>query len=82
METKDLVVIVEDKLEKLNQRVTKVEAAQLHIEKEVLSISLDLKYLRQSQDSLNSNLTKFLWIVGGGFIAALVSFVIRGGLVL
>ncbi len=82
METKDLVVIVEDKLEKLNQRVTKVEAAQLHIEKEVLSISLDLKYLRQSQDSLNSNLTKFLWIVGGGFIAALVSFVIKGGLVL
>lgn len=82
METKDLVVIVEDKLEKLNQRVTKVEAAQLHIEKEVLSISLDLKYLRQSQDSLNLNLTKFLWIVGGGFIAALVSFVIKGGLVL
>ncbi len=82
MEPKELANIVDERLEKLDLRVTKVEIAQTRVEKDVLGISLDLKYLRQSQDALNSNLSKFLWIVGGGFIAALVSFVIKGGLVL
>ncbi len=82
MDPKELANIVDERLEKLDLRVTKVEIAQTRVEKDVLGISLDLKYLRQSQDALNSNLSKFLWIVGGGFIAALVSFVIKGGLVL
>lgn len=82
MDSKELASIVDERLEKLDLRVTKVEIAQTRVEKDVLGISLDLKYLRQSQDALNSNLSKFLWIVGGGFIAAIVSFVIKGGLIL
>jgi len=46
----------------------------------LVSIKSDLFYLRAGQDSLNNNLSKFLWILGGGFLASIVSWVLRGGL--
>jgi hypothetical protein len=46
-----------------------------------VSIKSDLFYLRAGQDNLNSNLSKFLWIIGGGLLASIVSWVLKGGLV-
>ena len=30
--------------------------------------------------NINNSLSKILWIVGGGFIASIVAWVVRGGL--
>ena len=72
---------LENRLTALTKRVFDLEADRTTIEKKILEISLDLKYLKASQDSLNGNLNKFLWVVGGGFLAAVVGFVVRGGLI-
>ena len=80
MSSDEYLASLESRLTTLTKRVTDLEGGQTKIEKQMLEIALDLKYLKSSQDSLNSNLTKFLWIVGGGFIAALVGFIVRGGL--
>lgn len=80
MSSDEYLASLESRLTTLTKRVAELEGGQTKIEKQMLEIALDLKYLKASQDSLNSNLTKFLWIVGGGFIAALVGFIVRGGL--
>ena len=80
MSSDEYLASLETRLTNLATRVAELEGGQTKIEKQMLEIALDLKYLKSSQDSLNSNLTKFLWIVGGGFIAALVGFIVRGGL--
>lgn len=57
------------------------------IQKEIAEMDKRLALLEQKVDqidrnvsSINSSLSKILWIVGGGFIAAAVGWVIRGGL--
>ena len=47
---------------------------------QLVEIKSDLHYIKSGQDSLNNNLSKFLWIVGGGFIAAVITFIVKGGL--
>lgn len=62
------------------KRIEALEKEQHRIDKIVVEIKSDLNYIKSNQESLNSNLSRFLWIVGGGFIAAIVSFIIKGGL--
>lgn len=57
------------------------------IQKEIAEMDKRLALLEQKVDqidrnvsSINTSLSKILWIVGGGFIAAAVGWVIRGGL--
>lgn len=57
------------------------------IQKEIAEMDKRLALLEQKMDqidknvtSINDNLAKILWIVGGGFIMAIVGWVIRGGL--
>tara|TARA_R110002020_G_scaffold245528_1_gene459232 strand:+ start:813 stop:1058 length:246 start_codon:yes stop_codon:yes gene_type:complete len=50
------------------------------LELDLVSLKADINYIKSSQDSLNNNLTKILWIFGGGIIAAAASFVVKGGL--
>lgn len=50
----------------LDKRVALLEQAFSHISNELHGI--------------NANLNRLVWAVAGGFIAALVTFVIRGGL--
>ena len=73
---------LELRLTAVETKVSELETGQTDLEKRMIEISLDLKYLRAAQDSLNSNLNKFLWVVGGGFLAAIVGFVVRGGLII
>lgn len=71
---------VNQRVDLLTKRVSDLESDSFEFEKTILEMSLDLKYMKASQESLNNNLSKFLWIVGGGFLAAVVSFVVKGGL--
>lgn len=76
------ITSLESRLAAVETKVSDLETGQTDLEKRMIEISLDLKYLRAAQDSLNSNLNKFLWVVGGGFLAAIVGFVVRGGLII
>ena len=57
------------------------------IQKEIAEMDKRLALLEQKMDqidknvtNINANLSKILWIVGGGFIMAAIGWVIRGGL--
>lgn len=57
------------------------------IQKEIAEMDKRLALLEQKMDqidhnvaSINDNLSKILWIVGGGFVMAVVGWIIRGGL--
>jgi len=57
------------------------------IREEVISMDKRLALLEQKVDqidknvsSINSNLSKILWIIGGGFLMAAVGWVLKGGL--
>jgi len=52
------------------------------LEKEVVAIKTDLSYIRKGQETMNANMTRLMFIVAGSFIAALVGFIVKGGLVL
>ena len=72
---------VKEHLDALKDRMSRLEQEQHKIDIQLVSIKSDLFYLKSGQDSLNINLSKFLWIIGGGFIAALVSWIVKGGMV-
>ena len=71
---------VKEHLDALKDRVSRLEQEQHKIDIQLVSIRSDLSYLKSGQDSLNINLSKFLWIIGGGFIAAIVSWIVKGGM--
>jgi len=57
------------------------------IQREISEMDKRLALLEQKVDqidrnvsNINSSLSKILWIVGGGFIASVVAWVVRGGL--
>jgi len=71
---------VKEHLDALKDRMSRLEQEQHKIDIQLVSIRSDLFYLKSGQDSLNINLSKFLWIMGGGFIAAIVSWIVKGGM--
>jgi hypothetical protein len=71
---------VKEQIIALKERLAFLEQEQHRIDIQLVEIKSDLHYIKSGQDSLNNNLSKFLWIVGGGFLAAVVSWVTRGGL--
>ena len=74
------VVEMKEQLDFLKGRITQLEQEQHRIDMQLVEIRSDLGYIRSGQDSLNENLSRFLWIFGGGFVMALVGFIIKGGL--
>lgn len=71
---------IKEQITALKERLAFLEQEQHRIDIQLVEIKSDLHYIKSGQDSLNNNLSKFLWIVGGGFLAAIVSWVARGGL--
>ena len=49
---------------------------------EVVAIKTDRSYIRKGQETMNANMTRLMFIVAGSFVAALVGFIVKGGLVL
>lgn len=50
------------------------------LERSLVEMRSDITHIKASQDNLNTNLNKLMFIIGGGFVVAFVSWVIKGGL--
>lgn len=59
--------------EQINERLRNIELQNALLRQE-------LTQLHDEIDRLNGGIGRALWIVGGGFIAAVVSWVVSGGL--
>lgn len=50
------------------------------LEKDNALLQQEVSHINRKVDTLNSGIGRGLWILGGGFIAAFVAWVIDGGL--
>lgn len=50
------------------------------IEKDLAVIKVRVREIEKRQNDFQSGVNRGLWLIGGGFIAGFVSFIIRGGL--
>jgi predicted nucleic acid-binding Zn-ribbon protein len=78
---------LKDEIDCLKRIVEKIQSTQSmyvnehhKLEKQIIEMRTDLHYIIKNQESLSSNINKMLFIIGGGFIAAIVSFIVGGGL--
>lgn len=67
-------------VQKISDRQMEYVAEHHKLEKEMVAIKTDLSYIRKGQESVNANMNKLMFIVAGSFIAALVGFIVKGGL--
>lgn len=77
---KPQVDILREEVALLKERQLFYMAEHHNLEKQVVKMQADIEYIKKSQDNVNANLNKVLFIIGGGFIMAAVSWVIGGGL--
>jgi hypothetical protein len=52
----------------------------IEAEKELAVLRVELENTKKKQENLNSGINRGLWILGGGFIAAIVTWITGGGL--
>lgn len=64
----------------LGVRVTALEKNEADRNTEIALIKKDLSYIKEGQDRMNSGLNKVFWLVVAGILAAIVNFVVGGGL--
>ncbi|QQM29061.1 hemolysin XhlA family protein [Martelella lutilitoris] len=62
------------RLDKLTERVGKVETNSAVLEQR-------LQGIQESLQKIDNNLSKIFWLFVAGIIAAIVTFIVRGGLV-
>lgn len=64
----------------LHSRVTNLEKNENHQYTEIALLKKDLSYIKIGQDKMNTGLIKLFWLVASGIVAAIVAFVLEGGL--
>ena len=64
---------IADRQEKINDNTHRLEI-------ELVGMKNNIETIKESQDKLNNGLAKVLYIIGGGFILSVVTFVVKGGL--
>lgn len=86
MSTPELVYIKKE-ISDLAADISEVRAIQAKyieehhgLEKSLVEMRSDLAHIKASQDNLNNNLNKLLFIIGGGFVVAFVGWIVKGGL--
>lgn len=86
MSTPELVYIKKE-ISDLAADISEVRAIQAKyieehhgLEKAIVEMRSDITHIKASQDNLNNNLNKLLFIIGGGFVVAFVGWVVKGGL--
>jgi hypothetical protein len=52
----------------------------IEAEKELAVLKVELENTKKKQENLSSGINRGLWILGGGFIAAIVTWITGGGL--
>lgn len=50
------------------------------LEGKVILLQEKVENLENKVESLNSGISRGLWIIGGGFLAAIVTWITRGGI--
>lgn len=60
----------------------KTEARLRVLETEVAVVKNEIKHVRDDISQFSANINKILWIFGGSLIGAIVTWIVRGGLVL
>ena len=78
---KEDIDMLRSDVSKISDRQTMYVQDHHKLEKEMVELKTNLSYIRRGQDSMNANMTRLLFIVGGSFIAGIVGFIIKGGLV-
>lgn len=78
----------EREIEEIKEDIKTIQARQqqyigLHhgCEKELVLLKSEIKHVKTRMDVFSANVSKILWIVLGGFAAAIVSFIVQGGLI-
>ena len=86
METTELVYLKKE-IESLAADISEMRSIQNkyieghhELEKNIIEMRSDITHIKASQDNLNNNLNKLLFIVGGGFVVAFVGWIVKGGL--
>ncbi len=79
---KDDINLLRSDVNKISERQRTYVNEHHNLEKEVVELKSDVHYILKGQDSMNANLTKFMFIIVSLFAAAFVAFIIKGGLVL
>ena len=86
MSTPELVYIKKE-IEDLAADISEIKATQAKyieehhgLERSLVEMRSDITHIKASQDNLNNNLNKLLFILGGGFVVAFVGWVVKGGL--
>lgn len=77
---KEDINILRADVQKISDRQMQYVAEHHKLEKEMVAIKTDLSYIRKGQESVNANMNKLMFIVAGSFTAALVGFIVKGGL--
>lgn len=79
--------LVEKELEDLKSAIAEIKETQAkyvrehhQLELKLLEMRGDIHYIKENQDKLLGNLNKVLFIIGGGFIAAAVTWIVGGGM--
>ncbi len=72
---------VRNRLTILEERYSQIISKHFNLEKELTLMQRDISYIREGQDKISSGVNKVLWAVGLALLAAVMSFIIQGGLV-
>lgn len=78
---KEDINMLRSDVSKISDRQEMYVSEHHKLEKELVALKTNLSYIRSGQDSMNANMTRLLFLVGGSFIAGIVGFIIKGGLV-
>ena len=63
----------------MEQHQSDTSADYHKMDKDVVQVQSDVKYIRKSQDNLNMNLNRVMLILIGSIITAVVTFIVKGG---
>lgn len=81
------LVYIKKEIEDLAVEISEIRALQSKyieehygLEKSIVEMRSDITHIKASQDNLNNNLNKLLFIIGGGFVVAFVGWIVKGGL--
>lgn len=78
---KEDINLLRSDVSKITERQAMYVEDQHQLEIEMVELKANLSYLCKGQDSMNANMTRLLFIIGGSFIAGIVGFIVKGGLV-
>ena len=77
---KEDINILRADVQKISDRQMQYVTEHHMLEKEMVAIKTDLSYIRKGQESVNTSISRLMFIVAGSVIAAVVGFIVKGGL--